>query len=102
MGAVKGSLVCVEPETTLGGYRIVSLLGASGMGEVDRVHDPRLDREVAIKVLPDEMSADHDRIARFQREACALATLQHPNVASVYGFEEDGRQQRARRSPVRE
>ena len=79
----------MEPETTIGGYRVVSLLGAGGMGEVYRAHDPKLDREVAIKILPEEMSADPERIARFQREARALATLQHPNIASIYGFEED-------------
>ncbi len=79
----------MEPETILGGYRIVSLLGVGGMGEVYRAHDPRLDREVAIKVLPGEMNANPERVARFQREARALATLQHPNVASIYGFEED-------------
>jgi len=60
------------------------------MGEVYRAHDSKLDREIAIKVLAKEMSADPERIARFQREARALATLQHPNIASVYVFEEDG------------
>ena len=80
----------MEPETVLGAYRILSPLGAGGMGEVYRAHDPKLDREVAIKILPKEMSTDPERIARFQREARALATLQHPNIASVYGFEEDG------------
>jgi len=80
----------MEPETVLGAYRILAPLGAGGMGEVYRAHDPKLDREVAIKVLPKEMSSDPERIARFQREARALATLQHPNIASVYGFEEDG------------
>jgi len=79
----------MEPETVLGAYRILAPLGAGGMGEVYRAHDPKLDREVAIKVLPKEMSSDPERIARFQREARALATLQHPNIASVYGFEED-------------
>jgi len=79
----------MEPETKIGGYRVVSLLGAGGMGEVYRAHDPKLDREVAIKILPEEMSANPERIARFQREARALAALQHPNIASIYGFEED-------------
>jgi len=79
----------MEPETNLGPYRILSPLGAGGMGEVYRAHDPKLDREVAIKILPADMSADPERIARFQREARSLATLQHPNIASVYGFEED-------------
>jgi len=79
----------MEPETRISGYRVVSLLGAGGMGEVYRAHDPKLDREVAIKILPEKMSADPERIARFQREARALAALQHPNIASIYGFEED-------------
>jgi serine/threonine protein kinase len=79
----------MEPGTNLGAYRIVAPLGAGGMGEVYRAHDPRLDREVAIKILPREMSSDPERVARFQREARSLATLQHPNIASIYGFEED-------------
>jgi len=79
----------MEPETKIGVYRIVSLLGAGGMGEVYRAHDPKLDREIAIKILPEEMSADPERIARFQREARTLAALQHSNIASIYGFEED-------------
>ena len=79
----------MKPDSMIGGYRVVSPLGAGGMGEVYRAHDPKLDREVAIKVLPSDVSADPERIARFQREARALATLQHPNIASVYGFEED-------------
>jgi serine/threonine protein kinase len=80
----------MEPETTLGAYRVLSPLGSGGMGEVYRAHDPKLDRQVAIKILPENVSADPERIARFQREARALATLQHPNIASIYGFEEDG------------
>jgi serine/threonine-protein kinase len=79
----------MKPESILGAYRILSPLGAGGMGEVYRAHDPKLDREVAIKVLPEAMSADPERVARFQREARALAAFQHPNIASIYGFEED-------------
>jgi serine/threonine-protein kinase len=60
------------------------------MGEVYRAHDPELGRDVAVKVLPRDMSSDPERIARFHREARALATLQHPRIASVYGFEEHG------------
>jgi Tol biopolymer transport system component len=73
---------------TLAHYEIIAKLGQGGMGEVYRAHDSKLDREVAIKVLPTEMSGDPERVARFQREARTLASLQHPNIASVYGFDE--------------
>ena len=69
-------------------YEIVDLLGRGGMGEVYRARDAKLGRDVAIKVLPREMSGDPERLARFSREARTLAALQHPNVASIYGFEE--------------
>ena len=69
-------------------YEITGLLGKGGMGEVYRARDGKLGREVAIKILPAEMSQDPDRLARFDREARSLATLQHPNVASAYGLEE--------------
>ncbi len=69
-------------------YEITGLLGKGGMGEVYRARDGKLGREVAIKILPVEMSRDADRLARFDREARSLATLQHPNVASAYGLEE--------------
>jgi serine/threonine protein kinase/Tol biopolymer transport system component len=75
---------------TLGSYEIVSLLGAGGMGEVYRARDKRLGRAVAIKVLPEEMSRDVERVARFEREARSLAALNHPNVATLHGFESDG------------
>ena len=68
-------------------YRITASLGAGGMGEVYRARDTRLDREVAIKVLPAEVAADPERLARFEREAKLLASLNHPNIAHVYGFE---------------
>ena len=74
----------------LGAYEIISLLGSGGMGEVYRARDTRLKREVAIKVLPDELSQDAERLARFQREAEVLATLNHSNIAAVYGLEKDG------------
>ncbi len=74
--------------TKLGPYQIVSPLGTGGMGEVYRARDTRLDRDVAIKVLPPAMAADPERIARFEREAKSLATLTHPNIAAIYGFEE--------------
>ncbi|MEZ4387163.1 MAG: protein kinase [Candidatus Krumholzibacteriia bacterium] len=76
--------------TSLLHYEIKSSLGKGGMGEVFCARDTKLGRDVAIKVLPAELSGDPEREARFQREARALASLQHPNVASVYGFEEAG------------
>ena len=72
----------------LGAYEVLSLIGAGGMGEVYRARDTRLKRDVAIKVLPDSFSQDPDRLARFQREAELLATLNHPNIGAVYGLEE--------------
>jgi serine/threonine protein kinase/Tol biopolymer transport system component len=73
--------------TRLGGYTILSLIGQGGMGEVYRATDTTLKRQVAIKVLPESLAADADRLARFQREAEVLATLNHPNVAHIYGVE---------------
>src|SRR5579859_5851758 len=74
----------------LGPYEILSPLGAGGMGEVYRARDTKLGREVALKVLPAEFAQDADRMARFQREAQVLASLNHPNIASIYGLEESG------------
>src|SRR5205809_6763433 len=74
--------------TRLGPFEILSAIGAGGMGEVYRARDTRLKREVAIKVLPEAFSQDPDRLARFHREAELLATLNHPNIAHIYGFEE--------------
>jgi len=73
--------------TRLGSLEITALLGKGGMGEVYRAHDTRLDRDVAIKTLPEEFAADQDRLARFQREAKLLASLNHPNIAAIYGLE---------------
>jgi serine/threonine protein kinase len=72
----------------LGSYEIMALLGKGGFGEVYRAKDKKLKREVAIKILPDEFSTNHDRATRFQREAEVLASLNHPNIAHVYGLEE--------------
>ncbi len=78
----------LEPGVRLGAYEIVSLLGAGGMGEVYRARDTRLGRDVAIKVLSDAFVHDADRLARFKREAHVLASLNHPNIGSIYGLEE--------------
>ena len=74
--------------TRLGPYDILSLIGSGGMGEVYRAHDTRLGRDVAIKVLPSEVTADPDRLARFEREAQVLASLNHPNIAHIHGIED--------------
>ncbi len=76
--------------TKLGPYEIVSPLGAGGMGEVYRARDTKLNRDVAIKVLPEAFAADPQRMARFEREAQVLASLNHPNIAAIYGLEESG------------
>jgi serine/threonine protein kinase len=68
-------------------YEIIAPIGKGGMGEVYRARDAKLGRDVAIKVLPTEMSGEPERLARFDREARTLATLQHANIASIYGFE---------------
>src|SRR3989442_3283929 len=74
--------------TRLGLYELVADIGAGGMGEVYRARDTKLGRSVAVKVLPDALAADADRIARFEREAKALAALNHPHIAALYGMEE--------------
>ena len=74
--------------TRLGPYEIVALLGAGGMGEVYRARDTRLNRDVAIKILPEAFARDTERLARFEREAKTLAALNHPNIAQVHGLEE--------------
>src|SRR5579864_4056051 len=72
----------------LGPYEILALIGAGGMGEVYRARDTKLKREVALKVLPEAFGRDPGRMARFQREAEVLASLNHPNIAAIYGVEE--------------
>jgi serine/threonine protein kinase len=72
----------------LGPYEILSPLGSGGMGEVYQAHDPKLGRNVAIKVIPDAFAHDPDRLARFQREAKMLAALNHPAIATIHGLEE--------------
>jgi eukaryotic-like serine/threonine-protein kinase len=76
--------------TKIGPYEIASLLGVGGMGEVYRSRDSKLGREVAIKVLPSAVGAEPDRLARFRREAKLLASLNHANIAAIYGLEDSG------------
>jgi serine/threonine protein kinase len=74
----------LDVNTTLSHYRIVSKIGAGGMGEVYLAQDTKLDRKVALKILPPEVAANQDRMRRFVREAKAAATLNHPNIAHMY------------------
>src|SRR5206468_5262306 len=83
------SLACpmpLEPGTRLGPYEILAPLGAGGMGEVYRARDTRLEREVAIKVLPERFTRDPDRRNRFEREAKAVAALSHPNILAIHDY----------------
>ncbi len=80
--------MALTPGARLGSYEVESVLGAGGMGEVYRARDTKLGRAVAIKVILDAFASDGDRVARFQREAKVLASLNHPNIAAVYGIEE--------------
>src|ERR1700741_3957809 len=77
--------------TRLGPYEIVAAIGAGGMGEVYRARDTKLNRDVALKVLPDAVAADAERLARVRREAHLLASLNHPNIAHIHGFEDSDR-----------
>jgi Tol biopolymer transport system component len=94
VGAVAASVLGEAPGALagrqIGAYRIVSLLGAGGMGEVYRAHDYRLSRDVAIKTLPPAFADNPDRLTRFRREARMLASLNHPNIAAIYGLERSG------------
>ncbi len=80
--------MALSPGSRIGSYEVVGPLGRGGMGEVYRARDLRLQREVAIKALPEEFQRDPERLARFEREARLLAALNHTNVASIYGLEE--------------
>lgn len=82
--------MALAPGTRLGPYEIVALLGAGGMGEVYRARDPRLGRDVAIKVLPGSYSADPERLQRFEQEARAAAALNHPNILAVHDIGTSG------------
>ncbi len=78
----------LDPGTHLGPYEITEPIGKGGMGEVYRATDTKLEREVAIKVLPEDVARDAERLARFEREAKVLASLNHPNIGHIYGLEE--------------
>jgi hypothetical protein len=78
----------LEPGTSIGAFEILAAIGAGGMGEVYRARDTRLGRDVALKILPESVAADADRLARFRREAHLLAALNHPRIAAIYGLEE--------------
>jgi serine/threonine-protein kinase len=82
--------VALAPGTRLGPYEVIAQIGAGGMGEVYRARDTKLNRDVALKILPEAFTLEGDRIARFRREAQVLASLNHPNIAAIYGFEDSG------------
>ncbi len=78
----------LSPGSRLGHYNVTALLGEGGMGQVWQATDMQLGRQVALKILPDAFAADPERLARFQREAQILASLNHPNIAQIHGIEE--------------
>ena len=80
--------MALSPGTRLGVYEVTAKIGEGGMGEVYQARDTTLDRDVALKVLPEAFTSDPDRLARFEREAKVLASLNHPNIGSIYGLEE--------------
>src|SRR5262249_8254301 len=80
--------MALSPGTQVGQYAILSLVGRGGMGEVYRARDTKLNRQVALKILPDTFTHDPERLARFRREAHVLAALNHPHPAAIYGLEE--------------
>ena len=83
-------LVTLSPGTRVGVYEITAAIGAGGMGQVYRARDTKLDRDVALKILPELFAGDPDRLMRFEREAKTLASLNHPHIAQIHGFEQQG------------
>ena len=81
-------LVSLTPGTRIGSYGIAAQIGVGGMGEVYRAHDTKLGRDVAIKILPSHFTSDPGRLARFEREARVLASLNHPHIGAIYGLED--------------
>ena len=90
MAAIQTIAMALTPGTRLGPYEVLAPLGAGGMGEVYRARDTKLDRDVALKMLPASFASDPERLARFEREAKTLASLNHPHIAQIYGFEQSG------------
>jgi eukaryotic-like serine/threonine-protein kinase len=82
--------LALTPGSRLGVYEVTAQIGEGGMGQVYRATDTKLKRQVAIKILPPSLAANADRLARFQREAEVLASLNHPNIGAIYGLEESG------------
>src|SRR4030095_5475474 len=82
--------MALSPGTRLGVYEVTAQIGEGGMGQVFRAHDTRLNRDVALKILPDAVASDPDRLARFTREAQTLGSLNHARIAQIYGLEESG------------
>ena len=80
--------MALTPGTRLGVYEVTAQIGVGGMGEVYRARDTRLKRDVALKILPESFASDPERLARFQREAEVLASLNHPHIAAIYGLED--------------
>src|SRR5262245_30941691 len=80
--------MALAPGTKVGGYVVLAPLGAGAMGEVYRARDEKLGREIALKILPTSVAADRERRARFAREARVLASLNHPHIGAIYGFED--------------
>src|SRR6266700_8348883 len=87
--------MALTPGEQLGHYKIQSLIGKGGMGEVYRAHDKNLARDVAVKVMPAALAQDPDRLARFEREAKVLAAMNHPNIAIIHGLENTATSARA-------
>ena len=88
LGTRPQQTMSLSPGARLGHYDVTALLGEGGMGQVWQATDTQLNRQVALKILPDAFAADPDRLARFTREAQILASLNHPNIAAIYGIEE--------------
>ncbi len=84
----RAQLMALNAGTSIGHYDVTALLGEGGMGQVWQATDTQLNRQVALKILPDAFAADPDRLARFTREAQILASLNHPNIAAIHGSEE--------------